>query len=217
MSSALDGGQRRWLLAGCGAPASGLSACRGFHRRDCPFLCVFGAAVTGKHVRPIAGGRARAGAPAEHDAHPVHHRPGAPGRLPGVCAHQPEPRVRRTARRQAAAAPACRATRRSASSRRSAAALAGARQGARRHRRHRRRWWSRRPCSRRPRTAARRASCIEIVPAGPSSRAMPAKAEVKRPVPLAGASALGAADLQPPMPRPAVSPHARARPPCTSR
>ena len=36
------------------------------------------------------------------------------------------------------------------------------------------------------------------------------KAEVKRPAPLAGASALGASDLQPPMPKPAVSPTTRA-------
>jgi len=51
---------------------------------------------------------------------------------------------------------------------------------------------------------------IDIVSAGAIEHGLPAKAEVKRPVPLEGASALGASDLQPPMPKPAVSPTTRA-------
>ena len=51
---------------------------------------------------------------------------------------------------------------------------------------------------------------IDIVSAGAIEHGLTAKAEVKRPVPLEGASALGASDLQPPMPKPAVSPTTRA-------
>ena len=52
---------------------------------------------------------------------------------------------------------------------------------------------------------------IDIVSAGAVEHGLPAmKAEAKRPAPLAGASALGASDLQPPMPKPAVSPTMRA-------
>jgi N-acetylmuramoyl-L-alanine amidase len=51
---------------------------------------------------------------------------------------------------------------------------------------------------------------IEIVSAGAIEQGLPVKAEVRRPAPLEGASALGASDLQPPMPKPAVSPTTRA-------
>jgi N-acetylmuramoyl-L-alanine amidase len=52
---------------------------------------------------------------------------------------------------------------------------------------------------------------IDIVSAGAVEAGMPAFAtETKRPAPLAGASALGASDLQPPMPKPAMSPAMRA-------
>ena len=51
---------------------------------------------------------------------------------------------------------------------------------------------------------------IDIVSAGAIEHGQPVKAEAKRPAPLEGASALGASDLQPPMPKPAVSPTTRA-------
>jgi N-acetylmuramoyl-L-alanine amidase len=51
---------------------------------------------------------------------------------------------------------------------------------------------------------------IDIVSAGAVEAGMPAFTEAKRPAPLAGASALGASDLQPPMPKPALSPAMRA-------
>jgi N-acetylmuramoyl-L-alanine amidase len=51
---------------------------------------------------------------------------------------------------------------------------------------------------------------IDIVSAGAIEQGLPAKAEAKRPTLPEGASALGASDLQPPMPKPAVSPTTRA-------
>ena len=51
---------------------------------------------------------------------------------------------------------------------------------------------------------------IDIVSAGAIEQGLPVKAEAKRPALLEGASALGASDLQPPMPKPAVSPTTRA-------
>jgi N-acetylmuramoyl-L-alanine amidase len=53
---------------------------------------------------------------------------------------------------------------------------------------------------------------IDLVSAGALDQAVPdvKTTESKRPAPLAGASALGASDLQPPMPKPAVSPTMRA-------
>jgi N-acetylmuramoyl-L-alanine amidase len=47
---------------------------------------------------------------------------------------------------------------------------------------------------------------LEIVSAGTEAN----EATAKRPLPFAGASALGAFGLQPPVPKPAISPHARA-------
>ncbi|MET0191749.1 MAG: N-acetylmuramoyl-L-alanine amidase, partial [Hyphomicrobiaceae bacterium] len=53
---------------------------------------------------------------------------------------------------------------------------------------------------------------IDLVSAGAGDQAVPdvKTTETKRPAPLAGASGLGAGDLQPPMPKPAMSPSMRA-------
>jgi N-acetylmuramoyl-L-alanine amidase len=51
---------------------------------------------------------------------------------------------------------------------------------------------------------------IDIISAGTIEPGVPAITEAKRPTPLAGASGLGASDLQPPMPKPAMSPAMRA-------
>ena len=51
---------------------------------------------------------------------------------------------------------------------------------------------------------------IDIISAGTIEPGVPTMTEAKRPTPLAGASGLGASDLQPPMPKPAMSPAMRA-------
>ena len=135
--SALDGGRRHGLWQAATHDFA-LAAPIGRGGRSC--VSAFG-------FRPDAGcGPARAGskprtrlrdgAQGRPCPHQVHHRAGALGRVPGLLAHQSQPRLRRAARRHAAAAAA--AGRGGGRPRQVVPRRpVGARQGPHRHRRHR--------------------------------------------------------------------------------
>ena len=149
--------------------------------------------------------RQRHGAQGRQGPHPVHHRPGAPGRFPGLRADQPQPRLRRAARRQAAAAGA---------SRRAPVGLIKSFRGGLSAPGKARVVIDvtgpvdRREGGRREGEDGKTARLVlEIVPAEIADDGKP-------PTPGAPAAGrrlgLGAGGLQPPMPRPAVSPQQRA-------